>query len=270
MKEARGKYLIFLDSDDLLAPTCLEQRVRYFEENSDCDFLAFNTLLFREKIGDYNYLWNVDSDESDLCRFLRQDVVWHTSGPIHRKEALLKHKQWFDESLPFWQDFEFHTRYLFKKPTFRKFLHLEPDHFCRRHRSQSISQKGYGSNIKSVQKTKKNILDGLSQLILNEKQNRREYRANLAFSYVLISEEAFRHKLILFAYGIFTRLWLARFITFPDYLYLIVRQPLAILKIRNPQSRLFSRWERAMKTLVNEKVMFPNHQILQVKLKEEA
>src|SRR5690606_11806773 len=93
IREARGKYLIFLDSDDLIALNCLERRLRYFEENPDCDFLVFNTLLFREKIGDYNYLWNVDSDESDLCRFLRQDVVWHTSGPIHRKEALLARDQ---------------------------------------------------------------------------------------------------------------------------------------------------------------------------------
>lgn len=268
IREARGKYLIFLDSDDLLAPTCFERRLRYFEESPKCDFLVFNTLVFKEKIGDYNYLWNVDSEENDLCRFLRQDVVWHTSGPIHRKEALLARDQWFDESLPFWQDFEFHIRYLFTQPTYRKFLHLEPDHYCRRHRSESISQKGYGSDMKLVQRTKERILDSIYQLFRNENHNSKEYKMNLAFSYILISEEAFRHKLVLFSYRILTRLWLARFISFADFLYLVVKQPLTILKIKNPKNRLFSRWERAMKALVNEKIMFPNHQILQVKLKE--
>lgn len=264
IREARGKYLIFLDSDDLIAPDCLERRLRYFEENPNCDFLVFNTLLFRDKIGDYNYLWNVDSDESDLCRFLRQDVVWHTSGPIHRKEALLARDQWFDEKLPFWQDFEFHTRYLLKRPAFRKFLHLEPDHYCRRHNSSSISQKGYGSNIKHVQRTKEKILDDIYRLIKVDKPNRKEYKVNLAYNYILIAEVAFLHKLIFFSFRIFTRLLLRRFITLSDYVYLLIKQPLIILGIKNPNNRLLKKWDSAMKNMVTERIVFPKHQILRV------
>jgi len=265
IRESRGKYLMFLDSDDLLAPTCLERRVRYFEKNSHCDFLVFNTVLFKENDPDHNYLWNVDSEESDLCRFLRQDVVWPTPGPVHRKEALLARDQWFDENLPFWQDFEFHTRYLFKQPVFRKFLHLEPDNFCRRHNSHSISQKSYGPSVKRVQRTKEKILDSIYRLINNQKHKRKDYKTNLAYNYIMISEDAFRYKLILFSYRIFTRLWLQRFITLPDYIYLLVKQPLTILKIKNSRSPLLDKWEHAMKNLITKPIMFPHHQILQVK-----
>src|SRR5436190_2202411 len=49
MEKATGDYVIFLDSDDLLAPFCLEARLRAFETNRNCDFLVFQMERFKER-----------------------------------------------------------------------------------------------------------------------------------------------------------------------------------------------------------------------------
>ncbi|HEY9364232.1 MAG TPA: glycosyltransferase family A protein, partial [Chitinophagaceae bacterium] len=46
VEKSGGDYLIFLDTDDLLASFCLEQRVKAMQEDSKCDFIIFPMLLF--------------------------------------------------------------------------------------------------------------------------------------------------------------------------------------------------------------------------------
>src|SRR4051812_28957052 len=45
VEKATGDYVIFLDTDDLLATFCLEQRVKAMDEHPDCDFVIFPMLL---------------------------------------------------------------------------------------------------------------------------------------------------------------------------------------------------------------------------------
>ena len=139
---ASGEYVVFLDSDDLLAPTCLEQRVAVLDQHPAVDFAVFNMLLFREKLDDTNILWNVDSEEDDLVRFLRIDGVWSITGPIHRKASILKIGG-FDEALPFWQDYAFHIRAICQGLRYHKYLDYPPDCYNRRHEEASISQQGF-------------------------------------------------------------------------------------------------------------------------------
>lgn len=135
----RGEFVVFLDSDDLLAPHCLEQRVKVMEENPDLDFAVFPMLIFNDKPEDAEYLWNKVSDEDDLSRFLRLDAVWQTTGPIWRKSALEK-TGGFTERLHCWQDVDFHLKALFESLKYKKFYDLPPDCYYRRHSEGSISQ----------------------------------------------------------------------------------------------------------------------------------
>src|ERR1039458_7930312 len=43
---ASGEYVVFLDSDDLLAPRCLERRVEVMQQHPQVDFAVFLTQLF--------------------------------------------------------------------------------------------------------------------------------------------------------------------------------------------------------------------------------
>ena len=41
LREARGKYIIFFDSDDYITPDCLETRVQSLSARKDLDFMVF-------------------------------------------------------------------------------------------------------------------------------------------------------------------------------------------------------------------------------------
>jgi len=133
---AVGKYVIFLDSDDLLASTCLEHRVALMEQNQETDFIVFPTMVFRDVPGDSPYFWNAFSDEDDFDRFLRFDSPWQTAGPIWRRSSLDRVGFW-DESAWSWQDWEFHVRALAEGLIYVKIPH--PDSYYRQTRPNAIS-----------------------------------------------------------------------------------------------------------------------------------
>ena len=139
---ATGNYVVFLDSDDLLALTCLERRVNIFKGDGEYDCIVFQGLLFYKKANDSRRLWNRETDEPDLARFLRGDAVWQTSGPIWKMDAVRK-LGGFDENLRCWQDVDIHLRTLLHGLKCFKRLGLAPDYFVRRHQVTSISQKGF-------------------------------------------------------------------------------------------------------------------------------
>lgn len=141
--QSTGDYVIFLDSDDCLAPHCLEKRVAIMHNHPDLDFGVFPCQVFCEQPGDEALLWNRETkdQENDLDRFLALDVPWQTTSPIWKREALHQLGPW-DESLLIWQDWEFHLRALVKGLKYKRFSH--PDCFWRmpvKHRD-SIGKKG--------------------------------------------------------------------------------------------------------------------------------
>ena len=162
LQHALGEHIIFLDSDDLLAPTCLEHRVAIMNQHPDLDFAVFNMLLFRRTLDDTNIVWNIDSEEDDLVRFLRVDAVWQTTCPIYRKTSVLKIRG-FDETLPFWQDFEFHIRAICQGLRYNKYLDHPPDCYNRRHDETSISQRGF--RTKDQQLTRISIYQNIVQQV---------------------------------------------------------------------------------------------------------
>ena len=149
---AKGDYVIYLDSDDLLAPFCLEQRVNLFKENQLNDFLVFKSLLFVDKPFSNGFYWNIDNEENDLARFIKLDALWQTSGPIYKKEFLLK-MNGFKEDLLFWQDYDLHLRCLLKKGMYRKFFDSPVDVYIRDGRKDTISRSiSFTGDIKILKK----------------------------------------------------------------------------------------------------------------------
>lgn len=136
---AAGKYLVFLDSDDLLASFCIEQRLNYFQTYPDYDFLVFPMLMFEKNPYDLSFLWNVPTKEDNLTRFLRMDAVWQTTCPIYKKDSFQKFGG-FDENLSYWQDFELHIRILSKNHKYKIVPSAQPDCFYRKHEMNTISQ----------------------------------------------------------------------------------------------------------------------------------
>jgi glycosyltransferase involved in cell wall biosynthesis len=138
---ARGEYVIFLDSDDVLGSTCLENRIRVMKQHPKAGFAVYPALLFREELDDMMLLWNVNSDEPDLRRFLRGDSVWAMNGPIWRR-VFLAGFGGCDEQLTCWQDVDLSIHSLLLRPEYIRCLDSAPDCFVRKHPCESISQNG--------------------------------------------------------------------------------------------------------------------------------
>ncbi|THD77678.1 MAG: glycosyltransferase family 2 protein [Phenylobacterium sp.] len=128
VRESRGEYVVFLDSDDLLDPQCLADRVALMARNADLDFATFQTSVFERTRGDLGRLYDPQLGGDHLLRFLYFEAPWIITAPIWRKTALLR-LQLFDESLPSWQDVDLHIRALASGMTYLR--RPEVDHHVR-------------------------------------------------------------------------------------------------------------------------------------------
>lgn len=108
---ATGRYLVFLDCDDVLRVHCLRDRVAWMDGAPHLAYGVSGCCVFYEVPGDTPFAFNVDSREPDLERFLRHDFPWQTAGPTWRAEAFASTGGW-NESLPSWQDWDLHVRAL--------------------------------------------------------------------------------------------------------------------------------------------------------------
>jgi glycosyltransferase involved in cell wall biosynthesis len=109
VSESQADLIIFLDSDDLLAPGSLARRVAVMERNKDLDFVTFQTGAFQNIPGDLGRQLDAELIGDDLLRFLFLECPWQTTAPTWRRAAFDR-LGGFDESLPSWQDVDLHVR----------------------------------------------------------------------------------------------------------------------------------------------------------------
>jgi glycosyltransferase involved in cell wall biosynthesis len=130
VEKSTGDYLIFLDTDDLLASFCIEQRLKAIQKHPSCDFLIFPMLLFKKKPDDLRLLWNVENGRDDIERILIGDPICQGTGTLWKKKSFIGIGMW-DESLLLWQDIDLHLRSLLLGMKYAKCLDLRPDVFLR-------------------------------------------------------------------------------------------------------------------------------------------
>lgn len=104
---ANGKYMIFLDADDVLAPWCIENRLKVIKEN-EYDIVVFPIGYFSTDPSDYTLTRNLYS-ENHLCRFISGSPTWQTMQPIYRSRVF-KRLGGFNVEFPRYQDVEFGIR----------------------------------------------------------------------------------------------------------------------------------------------------------------
>ncbi len=109
IRDSRAEFIVFLDSDDLLTPTCLARRVELMQRNLDLDFATFQAAVFEYTPGDLGRQWDPELVGDDLLRFLFFECPWIITGPVWRRTSLLG-LGLFDESLMSWQDIDLHIR----------------------------------------------------------------------------------------------------------------------------------------------------------------
>jgi glycosyltransferase involved in cell wall biosynthesis len=111
LENATARYIMFLDSDDLLAPNCLSTRLEFIETQSNADIVVGNQAVFQEASGQA-YWVNVQNGDTDhIDRFLTLglpiDVPWVNAGCLIRTNSLRAGGVRWRESFH-WDDVVFH------------------------------------------------------------------------------------------------------------------------------------------------------------------
>lgn len=141
LEAAEGNYVLFLDSDDLLATHCLEQRLRAVAKSPTADLWVFPVKLFRDSPGDLNETWN-DMQRGKfpepLRRFLVSDSPWCVSSALWKREALYQ-LNGFNERVMYGDDADLHVRALLSKLTYIEYPEELPDVYIRRSETARIT-----------------------------------------------------------------------------------------------------------------------------------
>ncbi|WP_299226443.1 glycosyltransferase family 2 protein [uncultured Psychroserpens sp.] len=149
---SNGKYIIFLDSDDLLLPNTIQDRVNLLD--NDVDMLINLSAVFFDCIGDSDLLWNTIDPESTneelLIRFFNIDMPWQTNGVTWSKAFFQSCGNW-NEDLNAWQDWEMHSRAILNQPQI-KCDTSQPDNYYR-HMTKDGIASAYKSDtyLKSIE-----------------------------------------------------------------------------------------------------------------------
>lgn len=143
LENAKGTIVWFFDSDDIMTPNALENRLTCVNAFPDLDFWVFQTQRFYETVGDNLAIWNDLSkvNDFDLIDFLRLNPIWHTSGPLWKRSFLEEHGLRYQEGILSWQDWEFHLRVLLYHPDYKKFPNLDVGVYQRFHSHEAINKR---------------------------------------------------------------------------------------------------------------------------------
>ena len=115
VQEALGKYIQFLDSDDLLHPKKVEVCKEVLDSDPELDMCYSLDEYFKNIPGDFGILWNSPLPEFHLDRFLWDDPVWHTGSAFWRRSTLEALGGWKADLGIGYDDWEFHIRAICKE-----------------------------------------------------------------------------------------------------------------------------------------------------------
>ncbi len=105
VEQAKGIYLVFLDSDDLLLSTCLENRIKKCNENRDSDFLVFQMERFKELPDFTKKEKEVLEDKNEILKsFINLHGQWAVTAPIYKTNFFKKIN--FNPNLIVFEDLE--------------------------------------------------------------------------------------------------------------------------------------------------------------------
>ena len=140
-----GDFLVFLDSDDVLTPFCLEQRLRHQLQHGEGPSVVpfFQTAIFEED-PTVGHLWDdADHPVGWLEGVLSMKPPCQSTGPLWSREAWEQVGGW-NEELLVWQDIELHMRAHFQGIKFKS-SGLTAVDFLHRVSADSISRVGFHS-----------------------------------------------------------------------------------------------------------------------------
>ena len=146
-----SKYIIFFDADDIVAPYCLEQRIKFMEHNPNLDFAVFPAKMFYNNLFDDYAIFGIkDPLNSDISRLLRRTLPYVVWTNIYKYSSIKKYKHYWDENLLSLQDTDYNIQAIIKNMKYKYADEVPIDYFWRGPSINNISSKIYDKlHIKS-------------------------------------------------------------------------------------------------------------------------
>ena len=143
LEAAQGKFIIFFDSDDYIAPYCLQQRVDEIQAHPELDFMVFRSGLyydneFRKQPNILNF--GYDFHQDDIVAFCARNLPFIVWNNIYRCEALRKHNISWDTKLLSLQDAQFNLECLLAGLRY-SYSECPPDYGYRTTSTNSVSKQ---------------------------------------------------------------------------------------------------------------------------------
>lgn len=108
LANSHGKYIVFLDADDLLSENCLEKRYNYIC-HTDYKFVAFPMAKFTDDVNDVIYKDHHIPKRNHATYLAGGRAAWQITSPLWKRDYLLQ-LDGFNESFMRFQDIELHLR----------------------------------------------------------------------------------------------------------------------------------------------------------------
>ena len=152
ISQARGQYLMVLDADDILSPTCFEKRVAFMEANQDCDYASFPATSFfsgnnpfseEGKMGVFGVPTKGESLISDLLCLNYPFCVWTNIYRCSKVQNL----EW-DEKVSVLQDFDWMLSCCLAELRQKYASNYEIDYFYRQFNDGSNVCADFSSDVK--------------------------------------------------------------------------------------------------------------------------
>lgn len=195
--KARGEYLVFFDSDDLIVDTCLEKRVAYMKKaNTDYCIFPIGTFTTEPSLYKKTHL-GVSSGVDILTSFLNNYYQHAVVTNIYRKEAIKD--LWWDENLRNYDDFDFSLQCIFSGLSFSFSGDAFPDYLyrvnwsCDTISSTDVTDEKFSSAIYLFNK----VLDRLSSCS-DSRGYRKDFIQYHLWYYALITREGSRAQEVVF------------------------------------------------------------------------
>lgn len=149
LKNAVGKYIMFIDGDDYINIKGIEKIINYIQKN-EFDLLLFNTIKYYEKTGKYEiekYVIN-DYKNVSISDLIDNKICGRAWRFIYNKKMLDKNKLLFHKSL-IYEDEEWVPRVIYYS---KKIEYIDEDLYIYRKRNNSITSTKSLNNIINLEK----------------------------------------------------------------------------------------------------------------------
>lgn len=161
MSEAKGDFIQFLDSDDLIAPTKFSKQIRLLEENQDCDFCYCTAASFEKDPSQAIKIFpGSDNLHKEVLPAFLYSTQWTTHAPLYRRSACEEIGDW-NQDLSCLEDWEYGCRVglVGLKPVFCN----EILSFVREHTGERLSQGALESTASALEVASKSIIFNIQE-----------------------------------------------------------------------------------------------------------